>query len=60
MIVSYLAFLTGHLDYMVSRLFAAEGDERSRLVKDIHRVRGVLNEVEEKEFIMHNEMLNKQ
>jgi hypothetical protein len=60
MIVSYLAFLQGHLDYMIARLFAAEEDERSRLVKDIHRVRGILNHVEENEFIAHNENQNKE
>jgi hypothetical protein len=60
MIVSYLAFLHGHIDYMVARLISAEKDERSRLIKDIHRVRNILNLEEEKEFITHNEMQNKE
>jgi len=58
MILSYLAFLHGHLDYMVARLFAAEEHERSTLINDIKRVRGVLNEVEEKELTFHNKKQN--
>lgn len=60
MILSYVAFLHGHLDYMVSRLFAAEEHERSNLIKDIRRVRGILNDVEEKELSFHNKKQNEQ
>jgi len=43
---------------MVARLFAAEEHERSTLINDIKRVRGVLNEVEEKELTFHNKKQN--
>ena len=57
---TYLAFLRGHLDYMISRLFAAEESERFDLIKDINRVRGVLNEQEKMALIVYDLNLNKE
>jgi hypothetical protein len=46
----YLAFLETHLNYLVARLFALEGDERQDMIRCIKNVRSLLNTHEEKEF----------
>jgi hypothetical protein len=48
--LTYLAFLETHLNYLVARLFAAEGDERLDMIKSIKSVRSLLNIHEEREF----------
>jgi hypothetical protein len=51
--VSYLAFLETHLNYLVARLFALEGDERTEMIRSIKNVRNLLNvhEIKETKFI---------
>ena len=48
--LSYLAFLETHLNYLVARLFALEGDERRDMIRSIQNVRCLLNTHEEREF----------
>jgi hypothetical protein len=51
--VSYLAFLETHLNYLVARLFALEGDEQKDMIRSIKNVRNLLNvhEIKETKFM---------
>ena len=48
--LSYLAFLETHLNYLVARLFALEGDEQKEMIRSIKSVRCLLNTHEERQF----------
>jgi hypothetical protein len=48
--LAYLAFLETHLNYLIARLFALEGDERREMIRCIQSVRCLLNTHEEREF----------
>ena len=47
MFVSYTVFLEQHLDYLISKLFMLEGEERQQMINSIRRVREILNKEEE-------------
>jgi hypothetical protein len=44
--LSYTAFLQGHLNYLVGRLFAVQGEEQKDMIRSIRRVRSIVNEEE--------------
>jgi len=46
----YLSFLETHLNYLIARLFASEGDERRDMIRCIQNVRCLLNTHEQIEF----------
>jgi len=48
--LSYLAFLETHLNYLIARLFALEGDEQKDMIRAIKSVRCLLNTHEENTF----------
>jgi len=45
--VSYLVFLKEHLNYLIARMFALEGEKQREMLESVKRVRGLLNVHEE-------------
>ena len=41
--VCYLVFLKEHLNYLIARMFALEGEEQREMIESIKKVRNLLN-----------------
>jgi hypothetical protein len=48
--VPYELFLKEHLNYLISKLMAAEGEEQKEFIYSIKRVRSILNAHEQNNF----------
>ena len=54
--VSYVAFLKEHLNYLIARMFALEGEEQYKMFESVKKVRDLLNVEEELKTIKQVEL----